>query len=89
MIIISVSPIHLINEMSVQLVECQLWLKGMSSFFYKYIYFCLIFKIIFVFFINSDITEREANSQCVQKAFTALRLLKEIANEMPLSLNIR
>jgi hypothetical protein len=30
MIIISVSPIHLINEMSLQLIEFQLWLKGMS-----------------------------------------------------------
>jgi hypothetical protein len=44
---------------------------------------------MFFFNIFSDITEKEANSQCVEKAFTALRLLKEISNEMPLSLNIR
>jgi len=58
----SVPPIYLINEMSLQLVELQLWLK--------------------------DITEREANTQCVQKAFTALQLLKEVVKEMPLSLSL-
>ncbi|CAG2111185.1 unnamed protein product [Medioppia subpectinata] len=57
MVLMSVPPIYLINEMSLQMVELQLWLN--------------------------DVTQREANSQCVQKALTALKLLKEVVNEMP------
>ena len=35
----------------------------------------------------SDISEKEANTRCVQKALTALQLLKDVVKEMPLSLN--
>ncbi|CAG2162739.1 unnamed protein product [Oppiella nova] len=64
MVLMSVPPIYLHNEMSLQMVELQLWLK-------VFIYNCLQSTYL-------DITEREANSQCVQKAWTALQLLKEV-----------
>ncbi|XP_054164761.1 telomere length regulation protein TEL2 homolog [Oppia nitens] len=59
MVLMNVLPVCLINNMSLQIVELQLWLK--------------------------DITEREPNSQCVQKAVIALQLLKEVVEEMPIN----